>query len=322
MVLKNKILILFILLASKLSFAQQLPFWTQHRSNYFIVNPAVTGARKTIDTRMNYRYQWVGFDGSPKTLSIGAHGNFFKTKMGAGLFVYQDKIGPQQISTIAGSFAFHFPVQDMKLSMGLNGSYNVNALNVNNITYLNSHDALINNAVSYNKAKIPNMAAGFMLHNEKFYVGFAMNNMFGNSYKFRENKKAANFTNLTTVPHFNVAVGYNWTENGDFIWENSLMTNYVSNTPILIDYNLKLHIKNALFVGAGIRLRAAIYGQIGYTINGMGQIGYSFDYNTNALMKTNYGSHEIKIAYVFNQDQKMKHKGGKGFSHQHYQYML
>ena len=70
-----------MLFAAKLSFAQQLPFWTQHRSNYFIVNPAVTGARKTFDARMNYRYQWAGFDGAPKTLSIGAHGNFLKTKI-------------------------------------------------------------------------------------------------------------------------------------------------------------------------------------------------------------------------------------------------
>ena len=70
MVLKNRIIILFILFAAKLGFAQQLPFWTQHRSNYFIVNPAVTGARKTFDARANYRYQWVGFDGSPKHLVL------------------------------------------------------------------------------------------------------------------------------------------------------------------------------------------------------------------------------------------------------------
>jgi len=180
----------------------------------------------------------------------------------------------------------------------------------------------MNNVISYSKAHIPNMAMGFMLHNDKFYIGLAMNNMFGNSYKFRENKSAKKYTNLTTVPHFNIAVGYNWAEDPDFIWENSLMANYVSGTPILIDYNLKMHIKNTLFVGAGIRIQTAVYAQIGYTVKGIGQISYSFDFNTNKLMKANYGSHELKIIYVFDKGSYLQHKGGKGFQHQKFQYLL
>lgn len=166
------------------------------------------------------------------------------------------------------------------------------------------------------------MAAGFMIYNEKFYIGLSMNNMLGMSYKFRESKKAKSFTNLTPVPHFAIGVGYNWAENPDFIWENSLMANFVQATPLLLDYNFKLHIKNAVYIGAGIRLKTCIYGQVGYTFKGIGQIGYSYDFNTNALIKTNFGSHEIKLVYVFDNSKSDHHHGGKGFQKQKFQYLL
>jgi len=303
-------------------FGQQYPFWTDSRNNLFIANPAVAGTRKTIDVRANYRYQWAGISDGPKTAILSAHGRFYKGKMGAGFFLYQDKLGPQKITGIAGAYAFHMRFEDVEFSLGLNGSYNVNGLDISKVTYMNSHDPLLINATTYNKAKIPNMAAGFLMHNDRFYVSLSMNNMLGASYKFRENKNAATFTNLTTVPHYSFGVGYNWAENTDFIFENSLMTNFVAGTPMLIDYNLKMHVKNAFFFGGGIRLKTCVYGQIGYTFKGVGQIGYSYDFNTNGLMKSNKGSHEFKLVYIFDSSTHDHHRGGHGFEKQKFQYMM
>lgn len=284
-------------------------------------NPAVAGTRKTVDVRANYRYQWAGFDDAPKTMSLSGHARFYKGKMGAGMFLYQDRIGPQKVTSVAGAYAFHLKFEDTEFSFGLNGSYNVNGIDASKVTYVNSHDELMYNVVSYPKARIFNMAAGFLMHNDRFYVGLSMNNMTGLSYKFRESRKAKAYTNLTTVPHFTIGAGYNWAENPDFIWENSLMANFVQTTPLLIDYNFKLHIKNTFYAGAGIRLKTCIYGQIGYTIKGIGQVGYSYDFNTNALMKTNKGSHEFKLVYVFD-NEKHPHHGGKQFTKQKFQYLL
>lgn len=301
---------------------QQYPFWTDTRNNYFISNPAVAGTRKTVDARASYRYQWVGIPDGPKTLTLSAHSRFYKGKMGAGFFVYQDKLGPQKITSVAGVYAFHLKFEDTEFSFGANASYNVNGLDVSKITYLNSHDALLINATTYDKAKMMNAAAGFLMHNEKFYVGLSMNNMLGASYKFRENKKSKKHTDITTVQHYMFGVGYNWAENPDFVFENSLTTNFVAGTPLLVDYNLKMHVKNAFYFGGGIRLKTCVYGQIGYTIAGIAQIGYSYDFNTNGLMKTNAGSHEFRLVYVFDNSAHEHHHGGHGFEKRKFQYLL
>jgi type IX secretion system PorP/SprF family membrane protein len=319
--LKKLIYILLLLLNAGWAFGQQYPYWTQSRSNYFLVNPAVAGTRKTLDVRANYRYQWAGFADAPKTMSLGAHSRFYKGKMGAGMFLFQDRIGPQKVTTVAGAYSFHLKFEDTEFSFGVNGSYNVNGIDASKVDYLNTHDQVIFNAITYNKARIFNMAAGLLLYNEHFYVGLSMNNMTGMSYNFREKKKSKNVAELTTVPHFAIGAGYNWAEDPDFIWENTLMANFVQGTPLLLDYNFKLHLKNTVYMGAGIRLKTCIYGQIGYTIKGIGQIGYSYDFNTNALMKTNTGSHEFKLVYVFDASSHVHH-GNNSFQHKHFQYLL
>ncbi|MCD6067684.1 MAG: hypothetical protein K0S33_2510 [Bacteroidetes bacterium] len=319
--LKKFVYIAAFLLNTVLAFGQQYPFWTATRGNYFITNPAVAGTRKTLDVRASYRYQWSGFDDAPKTVSLSAHSRFFKGKMGAGMFLFQDKLGPQKVTSVAGVYAFHLKFEDTEFSFGLNASYNSNGIDANKVSYINSHDAVLYNAINSPKSRIFNMAAGVLMHNEHFYVGLSMNNMTGMSYNFRQTKNSKKEAQLTTVPHYTIGAGYNWAENPDFIWENTLMANFVPGTPLLIDYNFKMHIQNTFYAGLGIRLKTCVYGQIGYTLKGIGQIGYSYDFNTNALMRTNTGSHEFKLIYVFD-NSNSKHHGNRQFQKQHFQYLL
>ena len=301
--------------------AQQLPFWTQHRSNYLLVNPAVSGYKKTIESRIVYRNQWAGFEGAPKTINFSTHAKFAGEKLGAGFYFYQDKIGVQQINSFAGSCAYHLLYEDLKLSFGINASYQQNTIDVTNIKYVNSHDVVLNNLMQYSKASQINAAAGFIVHNEKFYCGIAINNLVKSAFKFRETAASKLSTNLTAVKHFNLAVGYNWLDNPDFIWENSLMINYVPNIPLLVDYNLKLYMKDAIYVGLGARLKTAIYAQVGYTISNAIQIGYCYDYNTNVLRRTNTGSHELKLVYVFDNGKGSSRRAGS-FHQRKFQYLM
>ena len=80
--------------------AQQLPYYTQNNSNGFMLNPGITGTKRLLDARINYRMQWVGYDGAPRTTSIGLHSRFLKGKMGAGLYFMQDKVGPAKQSNL------------------------------------------------------------------------------------------------------------------------------------------------------------------------------------------------------------------------------
>ncbi len=312
-----KFILLFFIVS--IGHAQQYPFWTQYRSNLFMMNPAAAGTRGDLDFRMTYRNQWVGFAGAPKTLGASLHAKLYKGKMGVGGYVFQDKIGPYSYLSAALAYAFKIKFDDVHLSIGANGSYNTMGINGASLTYQNSQDEAMINVISTQKAKAFNAAAGIMLYNDRFHIAFSMNNLAGTTFNYDKTTEIVKRGQFKTVPHFCASVGYNWSENKNFIWENNLMAVFVSGAPILVDYYLRLHIKNAFFVGAGVRLGVAVVGQIGYTFPDWGQISYSYDYSTNKLTSYNSGSHEIKLAFFYSK-KKLAHGRGLGeFKNQKYQ---
>jgi len=302
--------------------AQQYPFWTQYRSNLFMLNPAVAGTRQNIDARLSYRNQWVGFEGAPKTMGASFHMKLYKNKMGIGGFVFKDQIGPFKTLTSALAYAFKIKFDDMALSFGLSGNYNMQSANTEAMTYQNSQDLAISNVSAQQKARNYNGAAGILMYNDRFYISASINNLLGSSYTYYKKEAANKKGVIQTVSHFCVSLGYNYSANPDYVWENSTAVILVTGTPILFDYNLRLNIKKALLVGGGIRLGTALVGQVGWTFKDFAQVSYSYDLNTNRLRGTNQGSHEIKIVYFHSKFHAEHHKGAKEFQKQKFQYIL
>jgi type IX secretion system PorP/SprF family membrane protein len=302
--------------------AQQYPYWTQNRSNLFMINPAVAGTRKTLDARLTYRNQWTGFDGAPKTMGASVHGRFFKGQMGAGTYVYRDQLGPTMFTSVALAYAYHVKFKDTELSMGANGSYNFMSVDPAAMTYKNSQDPSIVNAVNTQKSRTTNVAFGVLYFNDRFHIGASMNNMLGSTYEFPRTDTKTKKGSYTTVPHYALSIGYNWSNSSALVFENSVFAHYVNGSPILLDYNLRAHINEGIFVGAGIRLKNAVIAQVGYTIDQTFQIGYSYDFSTNALRSYNTGSHEIKLVYVFDKDKNGRHGQNTGFQHRHFTWVL
>ena len=288
-----------------------------------MLNPAVAGTRKTIDARINYRNQWTGFQGAPKTMGLSLHGQFYKKKMGAGAYIYRDQLGPAMYTTIAAAYAFPIKFADTQLSFGLNGNYNILSIDPSQVTFRDSQDQAILNTLNFTKTKIPNAAMGLLYYNDRFHIGFSMNQLMGTSYEFpRKVDSKTKKGHIKTVPHYAISIGYNWSNSPDLVFENMLFANYVNGTPILLDYSLRMHIRQGLFVGAGIRLKNAINGQLGYTFDETLQFSYSYDYSINALKAYNSGSHEIKVVYVFDKDRHAKHGQNNSFQHKHFKWLI
>ena len=50
-----------------ISFAQQVPQYSNFLNNYFALNPALAGSNQCLNVKIGHRNQWVGFSGAPKT---------------------------------------------------------------------------------------------------------------------------------------------------------------------------------------------------------------------------------------------------------------
>lgn len=301
--------------------SQQYPWWTQYRSNQTVLNPGFCGTKRLVDARINYRNQWTGFEGAPKTYVLALNFRFMKGKLGAGGFVFKDDIGPFKNMNGSLTLAYHLKFEDTELSFGLQGNYMQQKFNGNDVTLRNQQDKAIN---QYTEDKAGNFDGSFgvVYYNDRFHIGLAANNIAGSTIEHYQNDtiKAGKYIN---APHYNISAGYHWADNPDFIFENSLIASYVNSMPFLFDYTLRLHIKKTLMTGISFRFGDAVALQVGYTLQEKVQISYSYDFITSPLKRYQGGSHEIKFIFSSNLGtDKKRHGFDHRFLKQRFQYLL
>ncbi len=319
MVKKNIIVILSFF--SLVTFGQQYPWWTQYKSNQTVLNPAFCGTKKLLDIRVNYRNQWTGFDGAPKTYVLALNSRLMKGKLGVGGFIFKDDIGPFKNFNGSVTAAYHLKFDDSELSFGVQGNYMRQKFNGNDITLRNQQDKAIN---QYTEDKAGNFDGSFGLvyYNDRFHIGVAANNIASSTLEYYKNDtvKKGKYIN---APHYNISAGYNWADNPDFVFENSVLAAYVNGMPFSFDYTLRLHMKKQLMAGLSFRFGDAIALQLGYTIQEKIQISYSYDFVTSPLKKYQSGSHEIKFIFSSNLGTDKKRRGmDSRFLKQRFQYLL
>lgn len=86
--------------------AQQDPQFTQFMYNKLIYNAGYAGTSGAVCGVLQYRNQWLGFEGAPTSFALAADMRLKGAPIGLGINVISDKIGPMNTTFIklAGSF--------------------------------------------------------------------------------------------------------------------------------------------------------------------------------------------------------------------------
>lgn len=317
----RKILILFFLPLFSHLFAQQYPWWTQYRANQTLYNPAFCGTKRLVDIRINYRNQWTGYDGAPKTYALALNSRLWKGRVGVGGFIFKDDIGPFKQLNSSLTAAYHLKFPDSELSFGIQGNYISQRFNGNDITLRNQQDKAINQYIE-DKQSTFDGSFGLLYFNDRFHLGVGANNIASSKMEYYKNDSLKKGT-YTNAPHYNISAGFNWADDIDYTFENTVFASYVPGVPFSFDYTLRLHMKKQLIAGFSFRLNDAIALQLGYTIKEKLQISYSYDIVTSPLRKYQSGSHELTIIFSSNFGTDQKRRGfDKRFIKQRYQYLI
>lgn len=297
--------------------AQQLPYYTQFKSSSFMLNPAVAGTQGTIYASMNYRMQWVGFEDAPRTSGLSVNGRMFDGQLGAGLYMMQDEVGPSRQTNYGASCAYHIRFPDCELSAGLAGNYTKYTLIGSKISIHNSQDPSIDQTVNYNSF-VPDASAGIYLYNDRFHIGFsALHLLQSKAELYKNDSTKKGFIQYATQVY--ATLGYNYSQNPDYLFENTLFVNYVKSVPLMLDYTLRVHYRSKVFFGASVRLRDAIAIHLGATIMERFQVAYSYDILVSKFRNYSSGTHEIVLKYSFNRVFSDKNNPmKKKFAHQKY----
>lgn len=286
----NIIVALVILMSSVSIKAQQDAMFTHYMYNTLWLNPAYAGTRDALTITGIHRSQWVGFDGAPNGQSLTLHTPFANGKMGAGLSVLNDKVGPTKSTTIALDIAYQLHLTaKSKLGFGLKGLVNMYNNNLTNLKLNNQNDLAFNQNVN---RVLPNAGAGIYYYRERFYAGIS-------TPKLLEN----NLNGKTTASskeqrHYFFIMGTVVDLNNNVKLKPTFFVKATKGAPVEGDITAAFLIKDKFSIGAMYRTGDALGVLLGYNFNDQFGIGYSFDWSTaNTTGKYNSGSHEIMLRY-------------------------
>lgn len=286
-------------------YAQQDAQYSMYMFNGLAVNPAYAGSRERLAIMALYRHQWAGFgEGVPRTAVVNAHAPLLNDRIGLGLSVASDNIGPTNMVNVVASYAYRLPVgKDKwagKLCFGLNAQFTTYRQRWSEITTNDPSDP----SFSYSSETQfnPNFGAGVYYYNEKMYVGASMPHMLNASL---DNNFKLEGTDLVArqYRHYFITAGAIFKLSENVKLKPSVLFKYVNNTPFQGDYNVSFLFKEALWVGASFRSSfqepVAVIGILEYMFAKHWRLGYAYDHTLSDIGAYQSGSHEIMVSYEF-----------------------
>lgn len=313
--------LLLVLMAFSAS-GQQDPMFTKYMFNSLVFNPAYAGAKDHFSATLLHRDQWWGIDGAPKTQSFTIHSPLESDKVGLGLSVIRDEIGPTNTINAMASYAYRIPLGQGKLALGLQAGAMNYRVDMNELTIQNQADLVFMPGMNPNMW-IPNVGAGVHYYvPNKFYIGASAPHLL--QMTLRDGQDIGNVM-AQQFRHYYLFAGGAIRLNSLMVFKPSMLIKNVGlfgefkpeedpyktiGAPTEFDVDLSLLMYDALWVG--MSFRSAFEGFTGtssfdsgdiwvsyYLRNGF-RIGVSYDYTLTDLNDFAQGSYEVMLGYEMN----------------------
>lgn len=276
-------------------FGQQDSQFTQYMYNTININPAYAGSREVLSVFTLYRTQWVGLDGAPTTAAFSLSTPIRGSKVGLGVSVLNDAIGPARENNLAVDFSYTInATRNLKLAFGLKASGNVLNIDFGRLSLADPEDYVFQDNI--NNKFSPNVGAGVFLYSERSYVGVSVPFILETKH-YDEYSDSGSASIAAEKAHWYFIAGHVFDLSTEFKFKPSMLTKLVTGSPLQIDLSGNLLISDIFTVGLAYRLNAAVSAIAGFQLSESLFIGYSYDMATTTLADYSYGSHEIFLRY-------------------------
>lgn len=287
---------LLMLMAWRVSYAQQDPQFTQYMFNTLYYNPAYSGVDGVVRATLIQRNQWLGYSpsygggGAPTTQMFSVTSPINKLNSGFGAYVVNDKLGPQNNLEIQASYAYHLGIKDAKLSFGMRvGAYS-QTINSNLYRAIQNPDPAL--PTSPSSQVRPDIAVGAFLRKEKFYAGVSVNHLTKPTFDFGASQRSP------LQSHLYVTGGYFYEVNFDLKLQfTTLIQSDFNKTTV----NLSglAYLKDTMWGGLAFRQSEAVTMMLGYSFmkDKSLKLGYALDYIVKDQAAKQPTSHEFLLTY-------------------------
>ena len=291
----KKLFIVIFLIAGAGAYAQQNAMFSQYMFNKLVINPAYAGSREVLTFDLLNRYQWVGIEGAPRTLTFSGHAPLKNANMGLGFYAYSDVLGPSSDQGFMGTYAYRIKMNYGTLAFGLHAGFSHIAIDWNK---LDMDDPAVTLQGQGKTKFTPDASFGVFYSTNRFYGGVSSTQLLQNEYGMTVNNGSSTYSKL--MRHFFVMGGYAHPINESVIFRPSFLLKFVDNAPMQFELDANFLFKNTIWLGAAYRSKEALVLLTELNIGHNLRIGYSYDIWFNDLMTYNKGSHEIHIGFDIN----------------------
>ncbi len=288
-IIKVLVSLVFVLISSN-SYGQQDPQFTHYMYNTLSVNPAYAGQRETLSAVALNRSQWVGINGAPRTQTFSIHSPLTDERIGLGLNIVRDAVGPATETFIDANFSYTIPLNenDLKLSFGVKGGLHILDTDWSKGIFQDP-DVVFNQNLNLIS---PTVGAGIYMHTRKMYLGFAIPNFLKTDHYDDFQESIA-----TERMHFYFIGGYVFNISESVELKPAFLVKGVSGAPLIADVSANFLFNKKFTLGAAWRWDDSVSVLAGFQVSKDIYIGYGYDLTTTGLSNYNAGSHELTIRY-------------------------
>ncbi|NNC94728.1 MAG: type IX secretion system membrane protein PorP/SprF [Chitinophagales bacterium] len=291
--------------------SQQDAEYSMYMFNGLYINPAYAGSKEVVHLSALYRHKWVGVEGAPRTGSFSIHTPMKRNQYALGLTMTNDRLGLTDMNSVYLTYAYRIKAgDDTKISLGIQGGFThyiannteVNAADPENYDPTFSVD---------DKLFLPNFGFGIYVYSKRYYVGLSTPHLLNNSLNDKLVLNASDNV-ARQYKHYLAAAGLVIGKDEATVkFKPSVFLKYVNASPLSLDVNLSLLIKDRFWVGGSYRFAGdadnyvygnAVIAMMEFKVTPQLMMGYAYDYNLSRLGEFNTGTHEFMVSYEFGFD--------------------
>ncbi|MBC7863419.1 MAG: type IX secretion system membrane protein PorP/SprF, partial [Bacteroidia bacterium] len=246
---------------------------------------------EVMETTLQARKQWTGFDGSPSTATFTIHSPLKNKSMALGLSVIADKIGSTSNQFISGIYAYRFRVKNTFCSFGLQAGIDFSRTDWESLKRNDVSDNLI---VGQQKNKTGlTTGFGYYMHNDLFALGV--------SIPYLVNTTSAKSIGSSPIL-FNGS--YNVLLKDSSQLRPNFLVRYEMGTPTQVDLGLMYYSKIKIGGGLSYRYNESVIAILEFAAHKDLKFAYSYDFGVNKLRKYHNGSHELMVRFYVRMKKK------------------
>jgi type IX secretion system PorP/SprF family membrane protein len=273
-------------------FAQHNIVYSQYLFNGLLINPAYAGSHVQLSATLNYRNQWINFDGAPETTTLGVHSAFRRERVGLGLLVTNDKIGSYRNTGLFGSYAYIIkrPGGGV-LSLGVQGGFNNFKADFTELNLKADADPIFNGF--FNELR-PNFGGGIFYYNKKMFAGFSVPTILKHADFF---KGSFEQLALPRVYYLHAGTTFPIDRMEKVKVSPSFLLRVQDGTPLSADINLNVIFYDQISIGHSYRTGDAIITFLSFKLSEKFHFVYSYDWTTSAIGNYSRGTHEFTLNF-------------------------